>query len=146
MSDGSVAATRPGHRMPAGADPKPEAGFVQWVSSILPTFAETSLGDRLVEEGFDSVHDAHLVTVEMLRADFGLKSGHAAKFVEAAREMQASLAMTPVMGEVVPHHVRPLQVVLPPKRALAPPVPVATGTVPGCGVGGLATAAAMTWR
>lgn len=144
MSDGSVAATRPGHRLPAGADPKTEAGFVQWVSSILPTFAETSLGDRLVEEGFDSVHDAHLVTAEVLRADFGLKSGHAAKFVEAAREMQASLAMPSLMGEVVPHPVQPPQVVLHPKRALAPPVPVATGTVPGCRVGGLATAAAMT--
>ena len=111
MSDGSVAATRPGHRLPAGADPKTEAGFVQWVSSILPTFAETSLGDRLVEEGFDSVHDAQLVTAEVLRADFGLKSGHTATFVEAAREMQASLAMPPLMSEVVPHPVQPPQVV-----------------------------------
>ena len=128
MSDGSVVATRPGHRMPTGADPKPEAGLVLWVNSIHPAFVEMKLGDQLVAGGYESVHDVHLVTVELLRDDFGLKSGHAAKFVEAAREMQASLAMPPVMGEVVPQHVQPPQVVLPPKRKLAPPVPVATRT------------------
>ena len=69
------------------------------------------LGDQLVADGYESVHDVHLVTVELLRDDFGLKSGHAAKFVEAAREMQTSLAMAPVMGEVVPHPVQPPQVV-----------------------------------
>ena len=40
---------------------------------------------------------------------------------KAAREMQASLAMTPVMGEVVPQHVQPPQVVLPPSEHSLPP-------------------------
>ena len=74
MSDGSVAADRPGHRLPMGADPETEAGFVRWVNSIHPTFEQTALGDRLIEEGFDSIYDAHLVTAEALRADFDLKS------------------------------------------------------------------------
>ena len=62
----------------------------------------SALGKKLIEAGFESIHDAHLVTVELLRADFDLKSGHAAKFVEAPRAMQASLVMAPQMGEVVP--------------------------------------------
>ena len=60
--------------------------------------------------------------------------------------MQASLVMATQLGEVVPQLVKPPQFAHPPKRALAPPVPVASGTVQGCGVGGLATAAAMTAR
>ena len=48
---------------------------------------------------------------------------------------------------MMPQQVQPplvAQVVHQPKRAVAPPVPVATGSVQGCGVGGLATAATMT--
>ena len=90
MSNGSGVASRPGHTLPVGADPNTKDGFTQWVISIHPAFEATALGKRLIAEGFDSVHDAHLVTVELLRTDFDLKSGHAAKFVEAAHAMQAS--------------------------------------------------------
>ena len=144
MSNGSGVASRPGHTLPVGADPNSEDGFTQWVNSIHPAFEATALGKRLIAEGFDSVHDAHLVTVELLRTDFDLKSGHAAKFVEAAHAMQASMSAASVMGEVVPQPVWPLQFALPPKRTHAPPVPVASGSIQGCGVGGLGTAAAMT--
>ena len=130
--------------MPMGADPDTEDGFTQWVNSIHPAFAKPSLAKLLVEQGYETVQDAHLVTVELLRTDFSLKSGHAAKFVEAARAVQASLMAAPSMGEVVPELVQPPQFAHPTKRALAPPVPVASATVQGCGVGGLATATAMT--
>ena len=60
-----------------------------------------------------------------------------------ARAMQASLVMAPLVGEVVGEVVKPPQLTHPPNRALAPPVPVASATVQGCGVGDLATAAAM---
>ena len=144
MSNGSGAAVRPGHTMPVGADPDSEDGFTQWVNSIHPSFEASALGKRLIAEGFDSVHDAHLVTIAILRTDFELKSGHAAKFVEAAHAVQASISAASVMGEVVSQPVWPLQFAHQPKRTLAPPVPVASGTVQGCGVGGLASAAAMT--
>ena len=74
-----------------GADPDTEEGFVRWVNSIRLVFAETSLGTRLIAEGFERVHDAHLVTAELLRDDFDFKAGQAAAFVEAARAVQASL-------------------------------------------------------
>ena len=76
-----------------------------------------------------------------------MKAGHAAAFVEAARAVQASLEAAPELRQVMPQQGQPplvAQVVHQPKRAVAPPVPVATGSVQGCGVGGLATAAAMT--
>ena len=107
--------------MPMGADPDTEDGFTQWVNSIHPAFAKPSLAKLLVEQGYETVQDAHLVTVELLRTDFSLKSGHAAKFVEAARAVQASLTAAPSMGEVVPELVQPPQFAHPTKRALAPP-------------------------
>ena len=59
-------ASRPGHTLPVGADPNSEDRFVGWVNSIHPAFEATALGKRLIAEGFDSVHDAHLVTVLVL--------------------------------------------------------------------------------
>ena len=61
------------------------------------------------------------MTAELLRTDFGLKYGDAAKFAEAARAVQASLTAAPLMGEVVPELVHPPQFAHLPKRALAPP-------------------------
>ena len=58
MSDGSGAAARPGHRLPMGADPNTEAGFTRWVNSIHPTFEKSALGKKLIEAGFESIHDA----------------------------------------------------------------------------------------
>ena len=126
MSNGSGVASRPGHTLLVGADPNSEDGFTQWVNSIHPAFEATALGKGLIAEGFDNVHDAHLVTVELLRTDFDLKSGHAAKFVEAAHAMQAPMSAASVMGEVVPQPVWPLQFALPPKRTHAPLRPDAT--------------------
>ena len=60
--------------------------------------------------------------------------------------MQASLVMAPLVDEVVGEVVKTPQFTHPQKRALAPTAPVASATVQGCGVGGLATAAAMTAR
>ena len=103
-SDGGVDVVRnvrPDHVMPTGADPDNTEGFARWVNSIHPAFIQDGLADKLVEEGYDRVSMAAGITVDVLRNQFAVKTGHAVAFVAAAKAVQVTLGYDEEAAEVV---------------------------------------------
>ena len=140
--------------MPAGADPENTEGFKRWVNSIHPAFVHDGLADKLVEDGYDRVSMAADVTIDVLRNQFAVKTGHAVAFVAAAKAVQVTLGydeeeagmVDPLRGgrNALPALPTPTATLVTERRTTAvPKVPTATAGATGCGQGGMGTVAAM---
>ena len=151
---GVVRNVRPGHVMPTGADPDNTGGFKRWVDSIHPAFVHDNPADNLVEDGYDRVSMAADITIDVLRNQFAVKTGHAVAFVAAAKAVQVTLGYNEEAAEVVdpmrggrnalPTLSTPAATLVTERRRTAvPKVPTAAAGAAGCGQGGMGTVAAM---